>query len=477
MFYREEKRELLGLPFLFFTLLVLTVLPGGLKAQAPLMDLLLGDAPAQTPPFSAPADSGSRQIIASFDASPAYYEWSDSAMFHRDYRAEGYLRFQMAHDPWIWGAEYRYRIYQLTAHPVVYQDLNTRLSNSAVRIFMSRRLPFGLTPSAILGYDAATGRPDYHVSLGWSRFAWFCPTITYALSGMAHRTTFRLFQTYLQFDDRYQTRRTILKIASADTLSTRYTVTYATGKLRQPMDISVTQESQQTVLTLSHWYGALRFPLPGKMKLKAEFFRTESSGKSYWYSLGVRFADINKILFNDQVLSVTLGWRNLAYVYSHEEYRYNLYGQVRGFPFTPAALDLLGPEFVVSSVGRANIATHQFQVALGRSAQPSVLLTAGYLRAEFPQLDYRTYTLVLGFPRRETLRISRMNLQRADALRLAMQGRFRLTSRLSCLPMLQQFIPVHVKYVTTPQPGGPPARAKHHTLGGLRLTLQLRYDL
>ena len=476
MSIRKKKRELLELPFLFFTLLALIVLPRGLEAQAPLMNLLLGEAPAWTDAFSTPADTGARHIITGFDASPVYYEWSDSAMFHRDYRAEGFIRFQSANDPWRLGAEYRYRTYQLTAHPVDYQDLDTRFSSSDARIFLSRRLPFELTPSATIGYDAATGRPTYHASLGWSRLTWFRPTISYDLSDIAHRTTFRLFQTYLHFDDRYQTRRTIVELSSADTLSLGYTAAYSTGILRQPGGITASQESQQTRLTLSHWHGTLRLPLPGGLHVKAALLQTEYGGNSYWYSSGTRFADFNKIRFADRLMSLTLSWRTLAYVYSREHLEYNLYGQVRGYPFTPAALDLLGSEFVVSSLGTANIVAHQLRITLGRSAQRTLLLTTGYQRVDLPQLDYRTYALVLGFPRRETLRISRMNLQSADILRVALHGRFRITPHISCLPALQQFIPVHVEYVTRPEPGGPSAGAKRQAIGGLRLSLRLQYD-
>ncbi|MEJ2051011.1 MAG: ATP-binding cassette domain-containing protein [Calditrichota bacterium] len=257
-----------------------------------------------------------------------------------------------------------------------------------------------------------------------------------------------------------------------------YAVTYSPGKILQPTGIRSQDESQQTDLRAIHSGGLLWFTLFGEVTIKPYYNSNRYHGKSFWYSFGTRFADFNKILLTDKLTSIELCWRNLGYTFSREKIRYELYGQVRGFPFTSAAIDLLGSEFVISSQGAADITSHQLSLRLGRETQSFLRLTTAYQQVDLLKFDYRTYALILGFPRRETLRISRSKLQRATLFKLSLHGSIPLTSHLSCVPALLQYIPIHVEYTSTSQPGGGPAPSgKRHTFGGLRISVQFYYTI
>ncbi|HKJ68907.1 MAG TPA: hypothetical protein VKA68_13185 [bacterium] len=473
----EARDPLIPRLVLFFLLVHLIYAHPIYTQESIFTNLLSTAAPAGELWADHPQDSTGTAISIDMSGLPLYHEWNDTSRFQEYYGARGYARVHRIHRNWKFGAEYSYQTLRVLAHPVTYQLLHTRLERSHASLSLSRSLPANFLTAAKIGYNTTSNTIDYWGGGRWSGMSWIQPEISHSHQTTTHRTRFELYDSAIEFGDYFSTDRTTFSLASHRNKRLGYTLQYSTGRLRQPTAVQTPGETQSTALDLRDWNITLRIPFFREVDLTGAYSVHTYDGDSEWFTNQTKFADFTRLNFKDIILAAGIRWHWLQYMFHHEIVEHSIYGQIRSIPFSAEAIDLLGTTFAANSKGSLRIRSHSITVRAPHRASFSYRGELAYTTIRFHRLDYRTYVLFLGFPRRETLRISDTNIRRTHLLRLFLQLRIPVTPHFNCVPMIQQYIPISTEYVEEPPPSEGFLKAGRRYFGGNRFSLRFEYDL
>lgn len=461
-----------------FLLLAVLFCTGPVHAQESIFTKLLSSSPPDHALWADhSSDSSGTTISMDLSGTPLYHEWNDSLQFQQYYGARGHARLEHIHQQWKVGLAYSYQTFRVLSRPVSYQRLQTRLDHSRTSISLSRSLPGNFLTATSLGYNHATHALDYSGGVQWLGFSWMQPLVLHRRYTNTHHTRFELYDSGIEFRDFFATEKTTIALRSSRKKRTGYALQYTTGTLWQPADIQTGGETQSTSLNLSEWKINLRVPFFMNTLLMGGFSEHKYDGDSDWYTGRTQFADLTRLSFREKIVTAGLRWDRFEYTFQHEVVEHSIYGQVRSVPFSGQALDLLGTTFAANSKGSLRIRSHAIAVQSPISTGLSYRGELAYTTITLNRLDYRTYVLIWGFPRQETLRISDTNVRRTHFLRLFLQFPVRITSRIACLPTIQQYVPVHTEYVEELPPGEGFTKPGRSYFGGNRFSLRFEYDL
>jgi hypothetical protein len=139
-------------------------------------------------------------------------------------------------------------------------------------------------------------------------------------------------------------------------------------------------------------------------------------------------------------------------------------------------VDLLGSSFSVDSQGDISIYSHLVSYSIEpdeRAFRFTADLSYNILKND--KLDYRTYTLVFGFPRRETLQISSLNLDVVKFLNIHLKWDAALSKSIHTELHFQQIIPLQFRKKIKNPSSGDGSRSDTRSYGGGRISFHLKY--
>lgn len=425
--------------------------------------------------YTAPPDSTHNYLELNSAYLPLYYEWTDTNSVHAHDIQFFQAQFINQYKKVRFGLDYRNQRTSFLAKPVDYQSTHLQISENRFTAMVQIPDLYNFTPSAIIGYNTSTESIDMAFHLQFSGFHWLQPGYSYSDFSIHHETDFQLYESELAFRDNIRDQSNTFSVQSPVNGHWRYAFSYSNGKLVSPGTDQL--ESQNLNADVEERYVYIDLPSMLYLRIFGEYNKKVFDGSTSLYSAGAQFGKFNLLHIQNRIYRLGVRWKTASYSYQQEHIEYNIFGQIRGAPFTGQAVDLLGSAFSVDSQGDISIYSHLLSYSL-EPDEKAFRFTAdlSYNILKNDKLDYRTYALVFGFPRRETLQISRLNLDKFQFFNIYIGLSRSLSQKISAELRLRQLVPLKIRDKKQDSPAQAPfTGGKSRSYGGGALSLSFTY--